>query len=219
MPDLSFEVVGAQVPAFAAVPLLCFKLRIVNARAHEPVQSVALRCQIQIETTRRRYGPEAQARLLEVFGEPRRWGETLHALLWTHASLVVPAFEEETLVDLPVPCSYDFEVVSTKYFDALQDGEIPLTFLFSGTIFYRDMEGDLQVAQVPWSREATYGLPLSLWRETIARFYPQSAWIRLHKTIFDRLAAYKAAHGLPTWEEALLRLLECAGQSEEKVRP
>jgi hypothetical protein len=212
MPDLNFEIVGAQVPAFSAVPLLLFRLQLTSTPAREPVQSVALRCQIQIETRRRRYSPAAQARLLELFGEPRRWGETLHPLLWTHVGLVVPAFEERVEVELPVPCSYDFEVVSTKYFDALEDGAIPLTFLFSGTIFYVGPAGQVQIAQIPWSKEASYALPVDLWREAIARFYPESAWIRLHKSVFDRLYAYKVAHGLPTWEEVFLRLLEADGR-------
>jgi hypothetical protein len=136
MPDLNFEVVGAEAPTFAAVPTLIFKLRIDNAIDQERIFTVTLRCQIQINVTRRRYSPEAQARLLEVFGEPKRWGETLRPLLWTHTSTVVPQFSGSTIVDLPVPCTYDFEVAGTKYFDALEEGEIPLTFLFSGTIFY-----------------------------------------------------------------------------------
>ncbi len=51
MPDLSFEVEGAEAVAFAASPLLAFKLRITNADAEELIQTVALRCQIQIEST------------------------------------------------------------------------------------------------------------------------------------------------------------------------
>ena len=167
MPDLNFEVVDAEAPAFAAVPMLIFKLRIDNAMDQERIFTVTLRCQIQINVTRRRYSPEAQARLLEVFGEPKRWGETLRPLLWTHTSTVVPQFSGSTIVDLPVPCTYDFEVAGTKYFDALEDGEIPLTFLFSGTIFYEDESDNLQVGQISWSKEAAYRLPVALWQEMI----------------------------------------------------
>ena len=63
MPDLNFEVVGAEAPAFAAVPTLIFKLRIENAIDQERIFTITLRCQIQINVTRRRYSPEAQARL------------------------------------------------------------------------------------------------------------------------------------------------------------
>lgn len=212
MPDLNFEVVDAEVPHFAAVPTLIFKLRIDNAIEHERIYSVALRCQVQINVTRRRYSPEAQARLLEVFGEPQRWGETLRPLLWTHVSTVAPQFSESIIVDLPVPCTYDFEVVGTKYFNALEEGEIPLTFLFSGTIFYEGEEGNLQVGQISWSKEATYRLPVTLWQEMMQRYYPNSAWIRLHKDIFDQLYQYKATHGLPTWDEVLVRLMHASGE-------
>jgi hypothetical protein len=212
MPDLNFEVVGAEAPAFAAVPTLIFKLRIDNAIEQERIFTVALRCQIQINVTRRRYSPEAQERLLEVFGEPKRWGETLRPLLWTHTSTVVPQFSGSTIVDLPIPCTYDFEVVGTKYFDALGEGEIPLTFLFSGTIFYEGESGNLQVGQISWSKEAVYRLPVALWQEMIQRYYPNSAWIRLHKDVFDQLYQYKATHSLPTWEEVVVHLLQASGE-------
>ncbi|HEV7129495.1 MAG TPA: DUF6084 family protein [Ktedonobacterales bacterium] len=212
MPDLSFEVVGVEAPPYAALPQLMFKLRITNALEDERVHTVALRCQIQIAATRRRYSPAAQARLLEVFGEPHRWRETLRPLLWTLTSTVVPRFTGSTVADLPVPCTYDFEVASTKYFDAVEDGEIPLTFLFSGTVFYEGAHGNLQVGQISWEREATYHLPASVWRELMAHYFPNSAWIRLPKDIFDRLAAYRATRGLPSWEEAVARLLEASGE-------
>ncbi len=212
MPDLNFEVVDAEAPAFAAVPMLIFKLRIDNAMDQERIFTVTLRCQIQINVTRRRYSPEAQARLLEVFGEPKRWGETLRPLLWTHTSTVVPQFSGSTIVDLPVPCTYDFEVAGTKYFDALEDGEIPLTFLFSGTIFYEDESDNLQVGQISWSKEAAYRLPVALWQEMIQRYFPNSAWICLHKDVFDQLYQYKAIHSLPTWEEVVVHLLQTSSE-------
>jgi hypothetical protein len=234
MPDLSFEVVGAEAPAFAAVPTLIFKLRVDNkdegdrkgphpsqhlprpygneTGRQERIHSVALRCQIQLAVTRRRYSAEAQARLLEVFGEPKRWGETLRSLLWTHANTMVPQFSESIIVDLPVPCTYDFEVVSTKYFNALEEGDIPLNFLFSGTIFYEGEEGNLQVAQISWSKEASFRLPVVLWQEMMQRYYPNSAWIHLHKDVFDRLYQYKATHSFPTWEEVMVRLLQASGE-------
>ena len=212
MPDLSFEVVGAETPAFAAVPTLIFKLRIVNAIEQEHIYNVALRCQIQLAVTRRRYSPEEQARLLEVFGEPKRWGETLRSFLWTHTNTVVPQFTGSTIVDLPVQCTYDFEVASTKYFNALGEGDIPLTFLFSGTIFYEGEAGNLQVGQISWSKEASYHLPVALWQEMMEQHFPNSAWIRLRKDVFDQLYQYKATHGLPTWEEVVAHLLQASGE-------
>src|ERR1700730_8697515 len=208
MPDLSFEVVGAEARAYAAVPTLNFKLRIVNADEEERIHSVILRSQLQIAVNRRRYTPEAQAQLLEVFGEPGRWGETLRPLLWTHTNVTVPQFSGSVLVDMPVSCTYDFEVVGTKYFSALGDGEIPLTFLFSGTIFYEGEEENLQVAQISWSKEASYRFPVAVCQDMIAHYYPNTTYIRLHKDVFDQLYRYKATHGLPTWENVIAHLLQ-----------
>jgi Family of unknown function (DUF6084) len=212
-PDLNFEVVGAEVPPYAAVPMLIFKLHIANTVEAQLIHSVVLHCQIKINVTRRRYSSEAQARLLELFGEPQRWGQTLRPLLWTHVSTSVPQFSESTTVDLAVPCTYDFEVIATKYFNALEDGNIPLTFLFSGTIFYEGEHDNLQVGQISWSKEATFSLPVALWQEMIQCYYPNSAWIRLHKDVFDQLYQYKASHGLPTWENVVDQLLKA--NSEE----
>lgn len=214
MPDLSFEVVDAEVPAFAAVPTLIFKLRVTNTDEQERIHSVILRSQIQIAATRRRYSPEAQAQLLEVFGEQKRWGETLRPLLWTHATTMIPPFSGSTIVDIPISCTYDFEVVGTKYFSALGDGEIPLTFLFSGTFFYEGADENLQVGQISWSKESSYRFPVSLWQEMIARYYPNSTYIRLHKDVFERLYRYKATHGLPSWEDVMICLLP---KDEEEV--
>ena len=109
-----------------------------NAPADEMIHTVVLRCQIQIEAMRRRYAPEEEARLRDLFGEPERWGHTLRTMLWTHANAVVPRFSGATTVELPVPCSYDFNVAATKYFHGLEDGEVPLSLLFSGSVFYED---------------------------------------------------------------------------------
>ncbi|HEV2914836.1 MAG TPA: DUF6084 family protein [Pyrinomonadaceae bacterium] len=207
MPDLSFQVEGADAVPFAASPLLALKLRVANADADEPIQTVALRCQIQLEVTRRRYSTEEQSRLLDLFGEPERWGQTLRTMLWTHASVVIPPFKGSAVVDLSVPCTFDFNVAATKYFAGLEDGEIPLCLLFSGTVFYEAEQGALQVAQIPWDREAKYRLPVQVWKQMMDIYYPNSAWLCLRRDVFDRLNQYKMRRGIPTWEQALERLL------------
>lgn len=207
MPDLSFKVETAGAVPYAAVPTLAFTLRIANAIAGEAIHTVALRCQIQIEATRRRYTAEEQGKMLDLFGEPGRWSQTLRSLLWTHVSLVVPGFEGNTLADLPVPCTFDFNVAATKYFEGLTDGEIPLRLLFSGTVFYAGEDGALQVAPISWEQEATFKLPQKVWREMMNAYYPNSAWLSLRRDVFERLYQYKTQHGIPTWEQALERML------------
>ena len=135
MPDLDFGVVDAEVLPFAAGPTMLFKLHIQNAVVVERIHSIMLRAQVRIEPTRRHYDPETEARLLELFGAPHQWGETLRSLLWTHATTIVPRFSGSTIAELPIVCTYDFEVAAAKYFYALEDGAVPLLFLFSGTVF------------------------------------------------------------------------------------
>ncbi len=215
MPDLDFGVEGAEVLEFAAVPSLLFKLRIENLE-EEPIRSVALNTQIRIAATQRHYDPAEQERLLELFGEPHRWGSTLRSLLWTHTTLQVPPFSGSTVVDMPVPCTYDLEVIGSKYFYALEEGEVPLEFLFSGTVFYAGEGGRLQVARISWEKEAEFRLPVRVWKEMMERYFPNSAWIRLRKDAFDRLYDYKVRRRLPTWEAAVEALLRASEQEVER---
>jgi hypothetical protein len=210
VPELSFQVEGAEVVSFAASPLLAFKLRIVNADAGEQIQSVALRCQIQIESTKRNYTAEEKERLRDLFGEPERWGHTLRAMLWTHATVIVTPFAGSTLVDLHVPCTFDFNVAATKYFAGLESGEVPLNLMFSGTVFYEGGERGLQAVQIPWDREAHFRLSVRVWEEMMEHYYPNSAWLRLRRDVFDRLYRYKMERGIPTWEQAIESLMQSA---------
>jgi Family of unknown function (DUF6084) len=207
MPELSFQVESAEAQRFAVVPTLLFKLRITNAAPDEVIHSVALRCQIQLEVTRRQYTAENQEKLRDLFGEKDRWGQTLKNMLWTHASVVAPSFQSTAVVDLPVPCTFDFNVAATKYFHGLTDGDVPLSFLFSGTVFYADANGALQVVPIPWDKEARFRLPIKSWNEMMDIYYPNSAWLCLRRDLFERLYQYKTEHGIPTWERALERLL------------
>ena len=214
MPDLDFAVEGAEALTFAAVPSILFKLRIENP-GEEPIRSVALSTQVRIAATQRHYDATEGERLLEVFGEPHRWGSTLRSLLWTHTTLQVPPFSGSTVVDMPVTCTYDFEVVAAKYFHALEDGEVPLEFLFSGTVFYAGEGGGLQIDRISWEKEAQFRLPVRLWKETMEHYFPNSAWIRLRRDAFDGLYDYKVRKGLPTWEAAVEALLRASEQGVE----
>jgi hypothetical protein len=207
MPDLSFQVEAVEVVANAASPLLAFKLRLTDANTQQIIHTVALRCQLQLEVTRRKYTLQDQERLLDLFGEPSRWGQTLRSLLWAHANLVVPSFTGTTVVDLPVPCTFDFNVAATKYFDGLTDGDVPICLQFSGTVFYANPDTHLQVAPISWDKEARFKLPVKVWRDMMESYYPNSAWLCLHKDTFNRLYQYKLRHGIPTWEEVIERVV------------
>lgn len=207
MPDLRFQIEGAGVVAYAIAPTLALKLRIANTVSGEKIHTVALRCQIEIEVTRRRYSPEEQSRMRDLFGEPERWSRTLRNLLWTNASVVVPGFQDSTITDLPVPCTFDFNVATTKYFEGLSDGAIPIHVMFSGTVFYADAEDVLQVAPISWDQEARFTLPVKVWRDMMDAYYPNTVWLNLRRDAFDRLNQYKTQHGIPTWEQVLEKIL------------
>ncbi|HEX3526625.1 MAG TPA: DUF6084 family protein [Thermoanaerobaculia bacterium] len=210
MTNLSFTVLGARAEPYAAVPTLIFRLGIAESTG-ERIHALALRCQIQIEPRHRHYTGHEEERLLELFGEPRRWGETLKSILWTHASTMLPGFTGSLEFDLPVACTYDFEVTGAKYFHALDDGEIPLLLLFNGTVFTRGQTG-FSVEPVPWEKEAPFRLPVKIWRELMDQYFPGGAWIRLRRESFDALHRFKGRRALPTWDDAVEALIREAGE-------
>jgi len=210
-PDVSFVVDDASVVPFAAVPMLAFRLK-VTASPERAIHSIALRCQIQIEAPRREYSADERAHLIDLFGEPERWSQTLRGLLWTHASAVVPQFAGTTEIQLQVPCTFDFNVGATKYFYGLSGGEVPLCFLFSGSVFYEGENGALQVAPISWEKEARFRLPHAVWRSVIDAYYPNSAWVVLRRDVFDRLYQLKLREGILTWDETIEHVLATAGE-------
>ncbi len=206
MNELRFDCLGARAEPHAAFPTLVFRLRVTEPSL-DGVHAVALRCQIRVEPHLRRYGP-AEAELLgDLFGDPSRWGDTLKALQFANVSVMVPAFRGITEVDVPVPCSYDLEVAAGKYFAALDDGEIPLVLLFSGTVFARS-EGGFTVGQVPWRCEARHRLPVAVWRELMDRYFPETGWLRLRRDTLRALHRFKSERALPTWDETVEALLK-----------
>ena len=210
MPDLAFQIDHAEAMPNAATPTITFKLRVRNSELGT-IHSIALRTQVQIEPVRRRYTSEEQAHLYELFGEPERWSKTLHSLLWANVNTTVTSFTGSTVVDLLAPCTFDFNVAVTKYIYGLENGEIPVTALFSGTMFFAAGTG-LQVSQIPWDRSANYRLPVRVWKQMMDQYYPNTAWITLRRDVFERLNEFRARHGMATWDQAIERILGVAAE-------
>ena len=213
MPDLNFEVTGVDPAVRGLVPLLHFKIKITNQPATETIQSVILQTQIQIQSPQRAYSPNEKKKLFELFGAPEQWGQTLRNKLWTHANTMVRSFAGETEAILSVPCSYDLNMAATKYFYGIEEGEVPLLFLFSGTIFYAGVDGRLQVQQISWNKESAYRMPVQRWQELMQFHYPNSAWLYLERDVFERLLEFKRRSGTATWEQAVERLLALANSA------
>jgi len=202
MLDFYFMMEGAEPVLYSASPLLTFHVRI-NTNKPFAIHSIALRCQIMLEVTQRHYSDQEKAQMKDLFGEPERWTQTLRTMLWTHSSMVVSPFSDTTLVDLPVPCSFDFNVAATKYFAGLKDGEVPLSLLFSGSVFYEGEGGGLQVLQIPWEKECKYRMPIDVWKRMMDIYYPNTNWLCIRRDVFEKLYEYKVKHGIPTWEQTL----------------
>src|ERR1041384_219177 len=210
MPDLHFQVDEARVLSYAAAPTLAFKLRVEN-RTGEDIRSVMLKTQIQIAPILRHYNAHEQERLFELYGPSAHWANSLKTFLLANTVELVPAFSGSIVIDLSLPCTYDFEVASSKYFHGLEEGEVPLEFLFSGSVFYIGDAG-LQIEQISWDKEAKFRLPVQVWKEMMEQYFPNSAWLRLRKDTFDKLYAYKARRGLHDWDAALEGLLKSVQQ-------
>ncbi len=208
MPDLSISVEKAAAVPFGASPAIAFELCVRNGDPAEAIHTIVLRCQFQIEVTRRRYTAGDQEQLRDLFGEPERWGQTLRNMPWTNTSVIVPAFTGMASVSVPVPCSFDFNIAATKYFAGLSEGEIPLCLMFSGTIFYGDAGRTVQVAPISWETETHYRLPVAVWKEMMDLYYPNTAWLTLRRDVFEKLHQYKMRYGIPTWEETIERMLQ-----------
>jgi hypothetical protein len=168
MPELDFTIDGARP---AAGPAVAFRLR-VQVADRTPIHSVNLRCQVRVQPARRRYTPVEQKALLDLFGTPDRWGKTVRDLRWAAAGVTVPPFIGMTTVDLPVPCDRDPNQGATRYFEALDGGDVALLFLFSGTVFYEAIGVGEQVALIPWDREARYRMPAAIWKDLFAETVP-----------------------------------------------
>lgn len=208
MPDLQFQVIRATVAERAVVPTLLFGIRIACRTREIAIDSIALQCQIRIDPARRRYTDSDAPKLDDLFGERRRWGETLKSFLWTHVHASVPAFKSHTEFQLPAPCSYDFNIAATKFFHGIGDGDAPLSFLFRGSVFHYDEAGDLQIEPVPWTSDAPYRLPAKIWHGMMAQYYPDGVWLPVERSTLDKLEQFKRQHRLADWSEAIELLMK-----------
>ncbi|WP_040790586.1 DUF6084 family protein [Nocardia paucivorans] len=204
----TFAVLEIRPEPYAAAPALTARVGIA-ALAEEPVHAIALRAQVRIQPSRRCYSEEESVGLTDLFGARERWQDTQRSFLWMHCATMVPGFSGGAEVDLPMPCTYDFEVTASKYLHALRGGTVPLLFLFSGTVFIKGSDG-FAIQQIPWDREDSFDMPVSVWQDLMAAHFPNAGWLRLHRDTLDALNAYKTGHGLLGFDDAVTRLLDRA---------
>ena len=120
MTELTFAVVDIQPEPYVAAPQLTARLRLTESTG-ATIHAIALRCQVRILPQRRGYTDEEERGLLDLFGERGRWPTTLRSFLWLQCSTMVQGFTDSTEADLPLPCTFDFDVAASKYLHALRD--------------------------------------------------------------------------------------------------
>jgi hypothetical protein len=206
-PEPEFSVLSMNAVKYAAAPMLNFDLHVTESSGRQ-VYMIALTIQVMLEPARRSYDDATRERLKGLFGEPERWSVTTRSLVWAQVDVVVPAFTAATTVTVPIACSYELEVAAAKYFHSLTDGEVPLAFHFNGTIYYKDYDGQMQMVLVPWTRSCDYRMPVSVWQDMIAMYYPNTAWIALNGATIDALQSEQVNRGLATADALIMRLLE-----------
>ena len=122
-PEPEFAVLGATGRRHAAVPALDFDVS-VSEPGGRSIYAIALTVQVMIEPARRRYDDETRDRWSSSSAPPDRWATTTRSLVWHRADVLVPSFTGSTIFHVPIPCSYDLELVAAKYFYSLDDGEV-----------------------------------------------------------------------------------------------
>ncbi|MFZ2173170.1 MAG: DUF6084 family protein [Rhodococcus sp. (in: high G+C Gram-positive bacteria)] len=212
MTEVSFEVLDVSPEPFAVAPNLTARVRVTES-TESVVHAMAVRCQVRIDPGRRRYTDLEARGLLDLFGSRERWASTLKPFQWMETSTVAQGFTGSSVVDLPLPCTYDFEVTASKYLHALEvsGSTVPLIFLFSGTVFTRGATG-FGVERIPWDREAVYDLPVTAWRDLVRAHFPNTGWLRLDRDTLAALARYKSERGLLGLDAAIADLLQGAGE-------
>ena len=139
------------------------------------MHSVALRTQFRIEPRGRTLHRRGAARLVDLFGEPARWGETLNPLQLATSAPTVAGFTDEITATVTVPLTYDLDIAATKLLPRRwPTGEIPLLLLFSGHRVLRRATAACRSGSVPWHEEATFRLPVATWRAAMDEHYPGS---------------------------------------------
>lgn len=201
-----FSILDVFAEPYAAAPQLTARLRIEESTG-TVVHAIALRCQVRIDPQRRGYADDEASDLRSLFGSRERWSDTLRPFLWMQCSTTVQGFTGVTEVDLPMPATYDFDVVGSRYLHALEDGEAPLSFMFSGVVFTRGANG-FGVEQVPWDCDTSYKMPIAVWKQMMEVYYPGSGWMRVDHDVVSAVADYRAEHGFTTWDETLTHLLD-----------
>lgn len=212
MIELAFDVLEPRADRWAAAPTVVLPLQITETTGTR-IHTIALKCQLRIEPAKRRYTPAEQERLVELFGEPSRWGDTLKPMQLANIGILVPGFDGRIEVDVNFMPTFDLEIAQAKYWTALGDGEVPVLVLFSGVVYVQTPDAGVQVLPISWTKEASCRVPVQVFRDAFDAHFPGRGWLLVDRDLLEDLARYKAERALMTWDATLRALLKEAGEA------
>ncbi len=136
-----FRCNSAEACPFAAAPTIAFRLTLTNATPSQIIRVSLSAPRSMIEAPKPPLRRDERERLRDLFGEPAAGPDAAPYALDPHLQPRPGLFRSSIDVDLPVACTFDFNVAAAKYFHALERGMCRSFFQFSGTMFYRSAEG------------------------------------------------------------------------------
>ena len=121
-------------------------------------------------------------------------GRRCARLLWTRATLVVPAFDDATVVTLTVACSYDLEVTADQYLPRCATATCRSSCCSAARSSTRADGGCRRRASAGTARR-TSGCRSACGARRWTATSPAPRGCASDRDTFDRLRAYKARHG------------------------
>ena len=207
-PAPEFEILGVRARRRAAAPTLRFSVGQRRLRDRE-VYTIALtgadrdRAREAHATTTRPASDSSSSSASPSAGRRPR------AASLDQVDVAGPGFTGAPEFELEVPCTYDLEVAATKYFGGLADGEAPLRFHFTGSVFYAATRAHPDRPD-PVGLLGRFAMPVEVWKRDDRPHYPAAAGSRCTARRSSACARCRRA-GLPTFDAAVGELLDGAG--------
>ena len=206
MPDLAITVESAEVVPFAAAPTLASDCAWRMPTREEIIHTVVLRCQIQIEVTRRRYSGFDQERLARSVRRAGALGPDAAQSAVDQHQPVVPQFTAKPRSIRRYPALSISASPPPSISTAWRMATFPVCLMFSGTVFYAD-PGD----RCRWRPFLGQGneIPAAakVWKDMMDAYYPNSAWLCLRRDVFEELQRFKVERGIPYMGAGASKLL------------
>ena len=178
MPDLSFQVEDAHSHSRTRLLRSC---HVQGAHHRTPRRSLSIPslcvCRCRSNLCAAATPSAEQEQLKELFGETERWSKSLHPLLWANINVNVPAFTGSTVVDVPVPCTFDFNVAMTKYILRTRRWRDSHHAALQRDRFLRRPHRACRWRRFRGIVRPAIGCRFSVWKEMMDLYYPNTAWL------------------------------------------